>query len=129
MKTIILVEDDPAIREVLMLALSGSFPDCTVYEAASGVAFLQLVEQRTPDLVLLDVRLPEASGVSLYTILRAHATLHAVPVLFVTANPHRVYEAALVGPHDCLVKPFRLEDLVAHVQIFLGIAPSAGVRA
>jgi FixJ family two-component response regulator len=66
MHTIFLVEDDPGVRYFVRMLLSAELPDCTVHEAATGRAFFALLEQQNPTLVLLDVQLPDASGLRLY---------------------------------------------------------------
>lgn len=130
MYTIFFVEDDPDVRGVVTFVLADALTRCSIAEAATGLAFMELLQQRTPDLVILDVQLPDASGLSLYNLLRARADLQNVPVLFLTANPQLVRQAALDGHYVCLAKPFRIAQLVAQVQALLGpSATSAGVSA
>ena len=59
-------------------------PGCTVRAAATGLAFLALLRTHPPDLMLMDVGLPDIDGVSLYHQVRTHARLQDIPVLFVT---------------------------------------------
>jgi DNA-binding response OmpR family regulator len=130
MQMIILVEDDSALRGTLTWLLSDEFPDCTVYPAATGRTFLTLLEQQPPDLVLLDVQLPDVSGLLLYHLLRRRAGLREVPVLFVTANPELVHDAGLRGSYRCLAKPFDAEQLIDQVETLLARRSSAaGTRA
>lgn len=121
MSTIFLVEDDEAIRSIVEFILVDTLIGCTVHAAATGVEFLKLLTTRTPDLILLDVRLPDANGVSLYQMLRQNEHLARVPVLFVTANPDLVHQAFLNGPHACLAKPFCVDALIEQVQTLLGV--------
>ncbi|MDE2103336.1 MAG: response regulator [Patescibacteria group bacterium] len=112
MLTVLLVEDDSDLREIFSVVLSNGLAGCTLCEAATGREVLTLLEEQTPDLMLLDVQLPDFSGISLYNLLRLRPDLREVPVLFVTANPQLVHEAALDGPYACLGKPFSLDMLV-----------------
>jgi DNA-binding response OmpR family regulator len=119
MQTIILVEDNLDLRVLLHTVLSRAFPDVALHEAATGRAFLLLLELHQPDLVLLDVQLPDISGLSLYQVLRLRPDLQEAPVLFVTANAELVHKAALSGPYACLAKPFNIAALVTHAQALL----------
>jgi CheY-like chemotaxis protein len=119
MQTIVVVEDNPDLRVLLHTVLSRAFPDGALHEAATGRAFLLLLELHQPDLVLLDVQLPDFSGLSLYQLLRLRPDLQEVPVLFVTANAELVREAALSGPYACLAKPFNIAALVTNAQALL----------
>jgi DNA-binding response OmpR family regulator len=119
MYNILLVEDDPDLREIMHLVLSNGFMGCTLHEADTGGASFAVVDQRTPDLLLLDVQLPDVSGITLYKLLRLRPDLKDVPVLFVTANPQLVHEAGLAGPHACLAKPFDLSQLVERARALL----------
>jgi DNA-binding response OmpR family regulator len=119
MQTILLVEDNLDLRVLLRTVLAYEFPTAALQEAATGRAFLTLLDQQQPRLVVLDVHLPDASGLSLYHLLRLRPNLQEVPVLFVTANPGLVRAAALVGQYACLAKPFDLAVLVTHVRALL----------
>jgi CheY-like chemotaxis protein len=120
MSTVLIVDDDDGIREMMELVLVDELGNCIIQSAATGCASLELLKTtKAPDLVLLDVRLPDASGVSLYNTLRQDPSMSRVPVLFVTANPELVRQAALDGPYACLPKPFALDHFVSLVHSLL----------
>jgi CheY-like chemotaxis protein len=120
MSTILIVDNDDGIREMMDLVLVDELGNCIIHSAATGCAFLELMKTtKSPDLILLDVRLPDASGVSLYNTLRQNPSMSRVPVLFVTANPELVRQAALDGPYACLPKPFALDHFVNLVRSLL----------
>jgi DNA-binding response OmpR family regulator len=123
MQLILLVEDDPNLRATLTWMLADAFPDCAVQAAATGRTFLALLEQQAPDLVLLDLHLPDTTGLLLYELIRRRAELGAVPVLFVTANPEFVRDARLAGSYGCLAKPFDVAHLVTQVHTLLARQP------
>ena len=84
----------------------------------TGKAFLAACEERVPDLVILDLSLPDTDGLSLCRELRAWDTTSAVPVLMVTARAgerDRVTGLDL-GADDYLTKPFSLQELAARVR-------------
>ncbi len=127
MHTFMIVDDNDHMRGLIHLLLLETFRGCTVLEAATGFEFLGLLPRTRPDLILMDVRLPDSSGISLYTILRQNPTLGRLPVLFVTANAERVWQEDLEGPYTCLLKPFGLDEFLHAVCTLIG-AP-AGVQA
>lgn len=117
---IFLVEDDPDIRNLVVgrLARSGDFQ---VRAFASGNAFLQACEGVVPDLVILDLSLPDTDGLSLCRELRSWEGTRKVPILMLTARAgeaDRVTGLAL-GADDYLVKPFSLAELEARVRALL----------
>jgi DNA-binding response OmpR family regulator len=120
MQTIVLVEDDPDLRDLITWALEEALPLCTVHAVANGLAFIELLQQQTPDLVLLDVQLPDVNGLFLYKLIRLQADRKSVPIVFVTATPELVREVGLSGSYNCLGKPFELEDLIKQVKTLLG---------
>jgi CheY-like chemotaxis protein len=68
MQSIIIVEDDPDLRDLITWALEGALPLCSVRAVANGLAFIELLQQQTPDLVILDVQLPDVNGLFLYKL-------------------------------------------------------------
>ena len=119
----LVVDDDPAI----ITALERGFrvEDFAVRSASGGVAALREVELRSPDVMVLDINMPDLDGVSVTRTLRANG--EDVPICVVSANDevsHRV--AALeAGADDYMVKPFALPELVARLRALLRRAGAA----
>jgi two-component system OmpR family response regulator len=114
---LLLVDDEENLRTMLAAALRHSRFD--VECAASGREGLDLVRQTQPDLIILDVMLPDLDGFEVCRRLRNEGS--RTPVLFLTARDEtddRVRGLTL-GGDDYLVKPFSLEELVARVQAVL----------
>lgn len=111
------VEDDPAIRKIVALAL-GRVGGFEMQSAASGVEALELLSQGLPQLVLLDVMMPDMDGPMLLSRLRARADTADLPVMFMTAkgsDDERAHLRAL-GAVAVLEKPFDPMTLAAVVQ-------------
>ena len=119
----LVVDDDPAI----IMALERGFrvEGFAVRSASGGVAALREVELRSPDVMVLDINMPDLDGVSVTRTLRANG--EDVPICVVSANDevsHRV--AALeAGADDYMVKPFALPELVARLRALLRRAGAA----
>ncbi|HEX5561350.1 MAG TPA: response regulator transcription factor [Nocardioidaceae bacterium] len=116
MSVILLVEDDGAIRSAVSRALSdrGHAVECR----ATGMQGLQAVIDGTPDIVLLDLGLPDVDGAQVLTMLRA---VSQVPVIVVTArdDDKSVVQALDAGADDFVVKPFGADHLEARIRAVL----------
>ena len=111
--TILLIEDDHAIAEPLIFGLQNE--NYTVLHAANGTQGLALARNEKPDLVLLDVMLPDIDGFAICKTIRAES---ATPVLMLTARGQemdRVMGLEL-GADDYIVKPFSFRELVARIR-------------
>ncbi|GAA4672490.1 response regulator transcription factor [Streptomyces youssoufiensis] len=122
---LLVVDDEPTVRELLRTALR--YADFAVEAAATGQEALDLAAQHTPDLVLLDVMLPDMDGFEVIRRLRAQPrSPHPgrggdVPVLFVTArgDRHDRLHGLHLGGDDYVTKPFDLEELIARIHAVL----------
>jgi two-component system response regulator MprA len=114
---ILVVEDEPAVRESLVSSLT--FEGYEVAEASDGVAALERLAKSEPDLVVLDVLMPRMDGLTTCRRLRAQGS--TLPVLMLTARDmvgDRV-TGLDAGADDYLVKPFELDELLARVRALL----------
>ncbi|MBL0888812.1 response regulator transcription factor [Myceligenerans indicum] len=114
---LVVVDDEPNIRE--LLATSLRFAGFEVHAAADGNGALQLVRDLDPDLVVLDVMLPDMDG---FTVTRRmRATGKHAPVLFLTArdDTQDKIQGLTVGGDDYVTKPFSLEEVVARIRAVL----------
>jgi len=111
------VDDEPNIRELLSTSLR--FAGFEVHAAADGNGALQLVRDVEPDLVVLDVMLPDMDG---FTVTRRmRATGRHTPVVFLTAkdDTQDKVQGLTVGGDDYVTKPFSLEEVVARIRAVL----------
>jgi two-component system, OmpR family, response regulator MprA len=114
---VLVVDDEPAVREALRRALALEGYDVEL--AANGAEALKKVGSADPDLVVLDVLMPEVDGLAACRRLRADG--NRVPVLMLTARAgigDRV-DGLDAGADDYLVKPFALEELLARIRALL----------
>lgn len=110
---VLVVDDEPSYRQALHSGLS--LEGFAVELAATGHEALQLFHRRRPDLVLVDLVLPDQSGVDLCREMRA---ISPVPIIMVTARDTEV-DVVLgleFGADDYVAKPFRLRELVARIR-------------
>jgi two-component system, OmpR family, KDP operon response regulator KdpE len=129
---LLLVDDDAEIRASVRLGFELQWHDVEVREAATGADGLRLVEEWRPDLVLLDVGLPDLDG---YAALREIRAFSAVPVVMLTARdePMDTVRGLEAGADDYVGKPFDHLELTARVRAVLRRldvkAPAPGVTA
>jgi two-component system OmpR family response regulator len=114
---LLVVDDEPSIRELLTASLR--FAGFDVQSAADGNEALRLAETHKPDLVVLDVMLPDLDGFAVTRRLRERG--RAMPVLFLTARDDTSDKIAglTVGGDDYVTKPFSLEEVVARIRAIL----------
>ncbi|HSO65943.1 MAG TPA: response regulator transcription factor [Ornithinibacter sp.] len=116
MTHVLVIEDDPAIRSSLVRSLTDR--GHAVTSAPAGMPGLQQALDEQPDVVLLDLGLPDLDGHSLLTMLRA---VRRTPVIVVTARDDdpSVVRALDAGADDYVVKPFAMDQLEARIRAVL----------
>jgi DNA-binding response OmpR family regulator len=125
--TVLIVDDDPSVREVLELYLSQA--GFQVRSAPDGPGCLAAIAAGQVDLVLLDIMLPGMDGYDVYRALRAQCD---VPVVFLTARDEDVDRilGLELGADDYITKPFNPREVVARVKAVLRrTSPAARSRA
>lgn len=119
--SILSVEDDPLIARLLGVLLSRAGYEFR--HAADGAAAFAAMEEKAPDLVLLDVMLPDTTGFAILEWIRKHAKLGNLPVVMVTAQvgEEDVMHGLKAGADGYIFKPFRPEPLLGCIRSILGI--------
>jgi len=120
---VLVVDDDPAIITALERGLR--VEGFAVRSASGGVAALREVELRSPDVMVLDINMPDLDGVSVTRTLRANG--EDVPICVLSANDEVAHRVAGLeaGADDYMVKPFALPELVARLRALLRRAGAA----
>ncbi|HRV91091.1 MAG TPA: response regulator [Anaerolineae bacterium] len=109
---ILCIDDEPGVVELVSLILKA--PDVEVEGANSGSAALEIMRQSPPDVVLLDIMMPEMDGWEVYKEMQADDSLRQIPVIIVTARNSSFEEIIArerAGVSDYLTKPFLPNDL------------------
>src|SRR5436853_2630437 len=115
-RRILLVEDEDAIRRTLRYNLTRE--GYVVSEASTGSEALASARRERPDVILLDVMLPELSGLEVCRVLRQEMT---TPILMLTAKGSELDKVVglQVGADDYVTKPFSLNELLARISALL----------
>ena len=113
------VEDDPSIREIEVYALKSTGMEACGFE--DGAIFWETLQERQPDLILLDVMLPGIDGIELLTRIRANEQFREIPVIMATAKGTEFdkVQSLDLGADDYLVKPFGMMEMVSRVKAVL----------
>ena len=113
------VEDDASIRDIEVYALNST--GLAAEGFADGAAFWQALQRTQPELVVLDVMLPEIDGIELLRRMKADAALREIPVIMATAKgaEYDKIQGLDLGADDYLTKPFGVMELVSRVKAVL----------
>lgn len=118
-KTIYYIEDDENIRELVVYALKSNGFQAVGYENAKN--FYKAVQSILPDLILLDVMLPDEDGIKVLKRLKKDQNLKEIPVIMLTAKSSE-YDKVIgldLGADDYVTKPFGVMELVSRVKAVL----------
>jgi DNA-binding response OmpR family regulator len=115
-RTILVVDDEPTLRETLAEALEAD--GFRVLTAADGREALEQFREHRPDLIVLDLMLPELSGIEVCRIVRRES---GVPILMLTAKASEIDKVLglELGADDYVTKPFSLRELSARIRALL----------
>lgn len=127
-KTVLIVDDEPAIREMIAVALE--MADYDYLEATDAREAHALIVDRQPDLILLDWMLPGTSGMELARRLKRDETTAEIPIILLTAKAEEdnKIQGLEVGADDYITKPFSPRELVARLKAVLRRTTPAGVE-
>lgn len=114
--TVLVVEDEPAQREVLAYNLEAE--GFAVAKAGNGEEALLLVEEASPDIIVLDWMLPNVSGIEVCRRLKSRADTRGVPIIMLSARSEEVdrVRGLETGADDYVVKPYSVIELMARVR-------------
>lgn len=115
---VLIVDDDPDILDVLNLTLSEQY---VVIQASDGEEGLKLARTKSPDLVILDYKMPKLSGLEVCQQLKKDILLQHMPVIILTGKSETSDKVAGInsGADDYIVKPFEPQELLARIRMIL----------
>ncbi|GAB4475433.1 MAG: hypothetical protein Kow0088_12290 [Anaerolineales bacterium] len=120
---LLIVEDDPLMRDLIELALRQHFsPPFEIHLASDGAKALEMIKENPPTLIVLDILLPQMNGLQILQYLHEHPTNgHRPRILIISALGVRevVQQAVDRGADGFLVKPFDTETLVSRLKSIL----------
>ncbi len=123
-RRVLCIEDHPEMIDLIRLILSRQ--GIVVEGAIGGREGLRMMRSNPPDLLLLDLMMPEMDGWEVYRQIKADEALKEIPVIAVTAkaqNIDRVLGLDIAGMEGFITKPFRLNDLISSVERVLAGTP------
>jgi len=111
---LLIIEDVPAIVEAISLVLEQRWPDINVISTALGEQGVKMAESESPDVIILDLGLPDISG---FDVLKSIRTFSDVPILILTVRSaeYDIVKGLEWGADDYMVKPFRNLELLARI--------------
>ena len=125
MRKVLLVDDDVELCEAIKVLLESK--DYEVVMAHNGKEGLERVRAEHPDLVILDVMMPEMNGYDVCVVLKADPKLKRIPVILLTGVDQAVFQTTysqqmglMTEADDYIAKPVEPDELVKRVQDFLG---------
>lgn len=116
---IYLVEDDHSIRELVLYTLNNYGMEAVGFE--TPVAFWEAMQKQLPDLIMLDIMLPDEDGISVLKKLRADSKTRRLPIMLLTAKSTE-YDKVIgldSGADDYVTKPFGMMELIARMKALL----------
>lgn len=122
---ILVVDDEPAVTDLLVYNLRKAHYD--VLTAADGRLALRLAQESKPDLILLDLMIPEVDG---FDVCRELRKTSGVPIIMITARGEEIDRVVglEIGADDYVTKPFSVRELMARVKAVLRRAPKDGAE-
>ena len=113
------IEDDPSIRELILYTLQVHNMDCEGFSC--GKDFLEALKTRKPDLIVLDLMLPDLDGMRLLRLLRSDPNSSTIPILIASAKGSEFDKVIGLdeGADDYIVKPFGMMELVSRIKALI----------
>ncbi len=120
MRKILIVDDEPNIVMTLEYAFKKN--NFEVYIARDGSEALQILEKNTPDVVLLDIMMPNVDGYETLKHIKKNPSLDDTKVIFITAKNKAsdIDKGFILGADSYITKPFSIKKLILEVQTLLG---------
>jgi two-component system alkaline phosphatase synthesis response regulator PhoP len=119
MAKILIAEDERDIRDLVAFTLR--FAGYEVFAAANGEEAVEMAPNVSPDLILMDVRMPRMTGYEACKIMKLNPELKDIPIVFLSAKGQEaeIQQGLEAGAEEYLLKPFAPDQLTSHVKTIL----------
>lgn len=119
MAKILIAEDERDIRDLVAFTLR--FAGYEVFAAANGEEAVELAPRVSPDLILMDVRMPRMTGYEACRVMKLNPDLKDIPIVFLSAKGQEaeIQQGLEAGAEEYLLKPFAPDQLTSHVKSIL----------
>ncbi|MEA5464977.1 response regulator [Leptothoe sp. PORK10 BA2] len=116
-KQILVVDDDDGVREIIQLSLEAA-AGWDVLTAASGKEGIAIAKAKSPDLILLDVMMPDEDGINVFHQLQSEPLTQSIPTILLTAKARMSehQEFMKIGVRGIITKPFQAMQLVQQIK-------------
>lgn len=118
LKTVLVVEDEESNYELVRIVLQQRY---NLLRAHNGIEAVMMNEEEHPDLILMDVRMPEMDGLDATRIIKEVNSKVPIIILSAFAFPENIRKAKAAGCDEFMAKPFNVEDLIEKIEHFIGI--------
>lgn len=124
--SVLIIDDEPEIRRFLAKVFEKQ--NFIIHEAETGEAGIKLAQTKLPDLITLDIMLPQMSGTEVCQVLKRHPKTGSIPILVISGSDKEGQEIITLelGADDYLAKPLEIPMLLAHVHALLRRGPYLG---
>ena len=117
LKTVLVVEDEESNYELIRIVLQKRY---NLIHARNGIEAVTMNEEEHPDIILMDVRMPEMDGLDATRIIKEVNNKVPIIILSAYAFPENIREAKAAGCDEFMAKPFNVEDLIEKINHFIG---------
>ncbi len=119
-KKILVVDDDDQILKLLTMRLK--INNYEVVSAKDGYQCIQMAKEEKPDLILLDIKMPNGGGINAFETLRNNIDTEIIPVIFITSYPSLKVKNQVteMGASGFIAKPFDIEELLIKIRSLIG---------
>jgi two-component system KDP operon response regulator KdpE len=114
LQKILIIEDSPEIVEAIDLTIGIRWPSAEILKTGSGTEALEMVEKEKPEIVILDLGLPDLNGFEVLKQLRAFSQVPVI-ILTVRSDESDIVKGLELGANDYIVKPFKQMELLSRV--------------
>jgi two-component system KDP operon response regulator KdpE len=116
---VLIVEDDPQVAETICLCFKTRWPGADIISSSSGREGIKLSQEGSPDLILLDLLLPDMDGFEVLREIRSFSSAVSIVILTVRGEEMEVIKGLELGADDYIVKPFDHAEFLARVKAVL----------